>query len=301
MQLAFSTNAYLKFSFGEAVRRLAAIGYAGVEIMADVPHAWPAFLLDEQKQALRDALAKNRLAISNINSFMMHAVNDRRQRYWHPSWIEPDPNYRAIRIDHTLRSLTLARELGAKCITTEPGGPLAPGQSWSAGLALFVEMLKPVIEHAEKEGVLLLIEPEPGLLIETADQFLELMQHIDSPAVGLNFDIGHAYCVGDDPADTIPRLARYIRHFHLEDIAATRAHHHLVPGEGAIDFAATFRAIRQIGYAGWVTIELYPYVDDPDAAAGWLGGLGVVDGKRGHDCLVGMAMAPLPLDLLAVV
>jgi sugar phosphate isomerase/epimerase len=267
MKLAFSTNAYLRFSFAEAVGRLAAIGYAGVEIMADVPHAWPAFMLEEQKQGLRDALAKNNLAISNINSFMMHAIDDRRQRYWHPSWIEPDPNYRAVRIDHTMRALILARELGAKCITTEPGGPLEPGQSWSAALKLFVEMLKPVIAHAEKEGVLLLIEPEPGLLIETADQFLELMRHIDSPAVGLNFDIGHSFCVGDEPATTIPRLAKYIHHFHLEDIAATRVHHHLVPGEGAIDFGATFRAIRQIGYDGWVTIELYPYVDDPDAAA----------------------------------
>jgi sugar phosphate isomerase/epimerase len=267
MQLAFSTNAYLKYPFARAVHRLADIGYAGVEIMADVPHAWPAFLLAEQKQAIRDALAKNGLQISNVNAFMMNAIDDRRQRYWHPSWIEPDPNYRAVRIDHTIRALTLARELGARCITTEPGGPLGPGQSWSDALKLFVEMLKPVIAHAEKERVLLLIEPEPGLLIETADQFLELMQHIDSPAVGLNFDIGHAYCVGDDPATTIPRVAKYIRHFHLEDIAATRVHHHLVPGEGAIDFAATFRAIRQIGYDGWVTIELYPYVDDPDAAA----------------------------------
>ena len=267
MQLAFSTNAYLRFSFAEAVSRLAALGYRGVEIMADVPHAWPAFLLDEQKQAIRAALKKHGLAISNVNAFMMHAVNDRRQRYWHPSWIEPDPHYRAVRIDHTTRAFTLARELGAKCITTEPGGPLDPGQSWSAGLKLFVEMLKPVIAHAEKEGVLLLIEPEPGLLVETADQFLELMRHIDSPAVGLNFDIGHAYCVGDDPATTIPRVAKYIRHFHLEDIAATRVHHHLVPGDGAIDFAATLRAILDIGYNGWVTIELYPYVDDPDGAA----------------------------------
>ena len=122
-------------------------------------------------------------------------------------------------------------------------------------------------EHAEAEGVLLLIEPEPGLLIETADQFLELLQHIDSPAIGLNFDIGHAYCVGDDPAPTIRRLAPYIRHFHLEDIAATRVHHHLIPGEGAIDFASTFQAIKEIDYDGWITIELYPYVDDPDNAA----------------------------------
>jgi sugar phosphate isomerase/epimerase len=267
MDFAFSTNAYLKFPFAEAVRRIAAIGYRGVEIMADVPHAWPAFLLDEQKQAIREALAQNGLAISNINAFMMHAVNDPRQRYWYPSWIEPDRHYRQIRIDHTKRALTLARELGAPCITTEPGGPVEPGASWQSALQLFVEGLKPVAEHAVKEGVLLLVEPEPGLLIETVDQFLELMQHVDAPSIGLNFDIGHAYCVGDDPATTIPRVARYIRHFHLEDIAATRVHHHLVPGDGAIDFAAALRAIRGIGYDGWVTIELYPYVDDPDEAA----------------------------------
>jgi sugar phosphate isomerase/epimerase len=266
-RLAFSTNAYLKFPFAEAVRRLAAIGYAGVEIMADVPHAWPACLLDEQKQAIRQALAEHGMAISNINAFMMNAVSDARQRYWHPSWIEPDRHYRQVRIDHTRRSLTLARELGARCITTEPGGPVEHGGSWSAALRLFLEGLKPVAEHAEKEGVLLLIEPEPGLLIETADQFQELMGHVDSPAVGLNFDIGHFYCVGDDPAATVPRLAQYIRHFHLEDIAASRIHHHLVPGEGAIDFTATFRAIREVAYDGWATIELYPYVDDPDSAA----------------------------------
>jgi sugar phosphate isomerase/epimerase len=267
MRLAFSTNAYLKFSFAEAVQRLAKIGYQGIEIMADVPHAWPACLLGEQKKAICDCIAANGVGISNINAFMMNAINDRRQKYWHPSWIEPDKNYRAIRVDHTIRALTLAKELGSPCITTEPGGPVEKGASWSAALKLFVEELKPVIAHAEKEGVLLLIEPEPDLLIEKAEQFEEFMKHIDSPAVGLNFDIGHFYCVGDEPAPTVKRLAKYTKHYHLEDIAATRVHHHLVPGEGAIDFKATLKAIGETGYNGWITIELYPYVDDPDAAA----------------------------------
>jgi sugar phosphate isomerase/epimerase len=265
--IAFSTNAYLKYPFEEAARRLAAIGYQGLEIMADVPHAWPAFLLEQQKQGIRTALAENRLEVSNINAFMMHAISDSRQHYWHPSWIEPDRHYRQIRIDHTCRALTLARELGASNITTEPGGPVIPGASWSAALKLFLEELKPVVLHAEKVGVLLLIEPEPGLLIENSEQFLELMGKLDSPAVGLNFDVGHFFCVGEDPAMAIGRLARYIRHFHLEDIAATRVHHHLIPGEGAINFEATLAAIRAIGYSGWLTVELYPYVDDPDAAA----------------------------------
>ncbi len=266
MKLAFSTNAYLNFSFPEAVRRLAAIGYAGVEIMADVPHAWPAYLLPEQKQAIRDALTQNQLQIANINAFMMHAVNDHRQKYWHPSWIEPDANYRQIRIDHTKRALTMAKELGAPCITTEPGGPLE-GRTWNECLKLFVEMLKPVVEHAEKEGVLLLVEPEPDLLIETADQYLEFAQHFTSPYLGLNFDIGHSYCVSDDPAATVRRLGPLIRHVHLEDIAATRVHHHLIPGEGVIDFASTLTALKDVGYDGWVTIELYTCHENPDRAA----------------------------------
>jgi sugar phosphate isomerase/epimerase len=54
----------------------------------------------------------------------------------------------------------------------------------------------------------------------------------------------------------------------LEDIAASRVHQHLVPGTGAIDFRGVLDAIAAVSYRGWVTVELYPYVDDPDGAAG---------------------------------
>lgn len=267
MNWAFSSNAYLNYPFAEAARRIAAIGYGGIEVMADVPHAWPAYLLPEQKLAIREAIAENKLTISNINAFMMNAIDDPRQCYWHPSWIEPDPHYRRIRVEHTRKALSLARELGARCITTEPGGPVSPGTSWNSALELFVETVKPVAEHAVREGVQLLVEPEPGLLIETTDQFEEFMSRIDSPAVGLNFDVGHMYCVGEEPANSLRRLARFVRHIHIEDIAASRVHAHLVPGEGAIDFRKVLGTIEEIDYTGWVTVELYPYVKEPDRAA----------------------------------
>lgn len=267
MRLAFSSNAYLRYSFPEAARRIAALGYEGIEVMADVPHAWPAFLLEEQKESIRRAVKDNGLTIANVNAFMMNAVNDSRQRYWYPSWIEPDRHYRQVRIDHTRRALDLAKEIGATCITTEPGGPLAPEQSWDEGLKIFLESLRPIARHAQEIGIDLLVEPEPGLLIETAAQFEMFMEFIDIPSVGLNFDVGHFYCVRDEPVPTLKRLAAHIRHVHLEDIAATRVHHHLIPGDGAIDMPAVLRTLEEIGYNGWVTIELYPYVDDPDQAA----------------------------------
>jgi sugar phosphate isomerase/epimerase len=267
MKLAFSSNAYLRFSIGETIARIAGLGYRGIELLADVPHAWPAGLLEEQKQAIRDALAKHRLTISNINAFMMNAIADPRQPYWYPSYIEPDPHYRAIRREHTKRALALAHEVGAPHITIEPGGPLRPGQSWQAAADVFYEELMPCVEVAEKVGVPILIEPEPGLLIEKFQQYLDFVSGIDSHMVGLNFDIGHAYCVSEDPQDWVAKMAPHTRHYHLEDIAATRVHQHLVPGRGAIDFPATLAAIEKTGYTGWLTVELYPYRDDPDGAA----------------------------------
>lgn len=267
LKLAFSTNAYLRFPFHEVAGRIAAIGYEGLELLADVPHAWPAGLLPGAKQGIRDAMATSGLRFSNVNAFMMNAVADARQPYWYPSFIDPEPNYRQVRIDHTRRALSLCAELGAPHITTEPGGPIAEGQTRQEAIDLFVEVLKPLAEHAESCGVLLLIEPEPGLLLETTDQYLEVAERVNSPSIGLNFDVGHAFCVKEDLPKAIVKLAPHTRHYHVEDIAASRVHHHLVPGTGAIDFPEVFRAIGQTGYKGWVTVELYPFQEDPDTAA----------------------------------
>jgi len=197
---------------------------------------------------------------------MMNAVADPRQPYWHPSWIEPAAEYRAIRREHTKRALRLARELGAPSIQTEPGGPLQPGQPWEAAAQVFYDELMPCVEVAEKEQVLLLIEPEPGLMIETFEQYLEFAGRVDSPWVGLNFDLGHAFCVGQDPERWIAKMAPHTRHYHVEDIAASRVHRHLIPGRGAMDFPAIFREIKTTGYDGWLTVELYPYLENPDQA-----------------------------------
>jgi sugar phosphate isomerase/epimerase len=267
MKLAFSSNAYMAYSVEETIRRVAAIGYTGIEILADVPHAWPAGLLPERVDSLQRALAEHRLEISNVNAFMMNAVADPRQPYWHPSWIDPDPHYRAIRREHTKRALALAAEIGAPHITTEPGGPLAEGQSRREAFDIFYEELMRCLDVAADLAMPLLIEPEPELLIERFDEYLEFVERLDSPYVGLNFDIGHAYCVGEDPQEWIAKMASHTVHYHFEDIAASRVHQHLIPGEGAIDFDATLAAIAKTDYNGWLTVELYPYIDDPDTAA----------------------------------
>jgi len=252
----------MRYPVLDAIDRIALLGYEGMELMADVPHAWPGDWSEAHLSGIRTRLRERGLVLSNINAFMMNAVQD----FWHPSWIERDAGFRQLRVQHTKDALRLARFLGATNITTEPGGPLENGMSYEAAMTLFVEGLQEVLPVAEAEGVLLLVEPEPGLLIENADQFLELADRVHSPAFGLNFDIGHFFCVGEVLSNTIRRLSRWARHYHVEDIAATRVHQHLIPGHGAINFGEVFSAIQATGYAGWATVELYPYLDDPDSA-----------------------------------
>ncbi len=262
MKFAFSSNAFLRTTLLDAILIVSSIGYEGIEIMADVPHAYPANLNAGDVLEIRRALDRSNLEISNINAFMHHADGDT----YHPSWIENDPALRSKRVDYTLRCIDLAGELGAGNISTEPGGPLEDMEREEA-LKIFLHGLRLVEDQARKRKVRILIEPEPGLLIENSGQFLELHKHLDPEVFGINFDIGHFFCVGEDPSLLVHSLKDYTHHFHLEDIASTRVHHHLMPGEGAIDLVTTLNSIGAIGYDGFVTVELYTYEHQAEKAA----------------------------------
>jgi len=255
MNLAFSTNAFKQVSLEESLRQIAECGYAGVEIMADVPHAYPPHLDPRRRKAVADRCRELRLTVTNLNAFTLFAQGDT----WHPSWIEPDAEARGRRIEHTLAAVRLARDLGAPGISLEPGGPLPPALGRDEAMRLYRQGLAQVLPVAEECGVNLLVEPEPNLLIERPEEFEDLVSGLSHARLGLNFDLGHFFCVGVDPAEAARRLAPHIRHVHLEDIAPSREHRHLVPGRGAIDFEVVLEALRDIGYDGWVTVELYPY------------------------------------------
>ena len=264
MKLAFSTNAFKKYPLEESIRVIANIGYEGVEILGDVPHAYPPIFGKERIQLTRDVILEHKIQISNLNAFTLYAI----MNVYHPSWIENDGALRELRVQHTINCLELARKIGSKNISTEPGGPIyGDPLNVSHLIKLFINGLTRTAAIAEKERIKILIEPEPGLLLENSGQFLDFIKNVNSHYVRLNFDIGHFYCVREDPAKLVYKLADYIEHFHLADIATDRVHYHLIPGQGSIDFRSVFKAIHEIGYKGFVTVELYPYQDNPGYAA----------------------------------
>jgi sugar phosphate isomerase/epimerase len=258
VKFGYSTNAFVKFSLSEAVEKIAGLGFGGIEIMADRPHLYPPDWNQETLRQLRDKIRQENLKITNLNSFTLFAVGDT----YLPSWIEPEKERREIRIRHTLECLRVASFLGCRNISVPPGGPLQ-GMSSRRALSLFHEGLEQVAPLAEEIQVKILVEPEPDLLLENSRQFKDFMRDIRSSYVGLNFDLGHFFCVGEDPVEAFRELFPWIGHVHLEDIAADRCHYHLIPGRGAMDLPGALRAILQSGYGGDLSLELYTYADRP--------------------------------------
>lgn len=256
--MGFSTNAFKKNTLEEAIESIAKIGYGAVELMADMHHAYPTTFDTKRRRDTLKRLHDRGLIVSNINAFTHFVDGDT----YHPTWFESDPGRTQLRVDHTIRCIELAAQFGAPTVSIQPGGPLiTSGLLMENAYELFAENLAKCVETARRCDVVLAIEPEPGLIIERASEYWNFKQRFfpDEAYVGMNCDIGHLFCVGEDPAQVIRRMDGEIAHLHLEDIGANRVHQHLTPGRGVIDFVDLFRALREVDYQGSATVELYPY------------------------------------------
>jgi sugar phosphate isomerase/epimerase len=272
--LAFSTNAYTKFTLPEACDRIAAAGYKAVEVLADGQHAWPPEYSEHQARRLKERLAAlgARCIAVNANTAMAYYKPFPSSLTFEPSLISPDEGPRSDRLRIIRQAMTLANRLGAAVVTIT-GGRVAD----LAALGLRVDppqvlrgrlldALEQVVAMADQAGVEVAFEPEPGQFIETTAQLKGLIDEVDHPRFGANLDVGHAWCAGDDPAESVRILGPKVKHLHLEDIKGRR-HFHLIPGLGEIDFRGIARALDEIGYTGAAAVELYTYPDEPDRAA----------------------------------
>jgi sugar phosphate isomerase/epimerase len=263
-KFALSSSAYSRFKFAQAVRHIALAGYAGVELVADAPHGYPPVLNEADRKGMHSALAQSRLAVSNVNAGPMTALRDDLR----PSWIEPDVVLRQERLQHTLDAAQLAKDIGGPSISTLGGGPPDPDVPPDRARTYFLEGLQQVAaDAATKKLPILFIEPRPGLLIETAEQALEVVAQVGAKRLGVTVNTGHFHRGDRDLAAAVRRLGPALGHVHVEDVAPDGSGTVVVPGTGLVDFATLFAALGDIGYDGWLTVEQSGADMHPDDAA----------------------------------
>lgn len=267
MKLSFSTNAFTRHSVFHAVERIAALGYDGVEILADVPHCYPLDLTVAGLDRLRALIDRCSIQVANVNANT--AVGYYGREFWEPlfepSLAHPDGALRKWRIDYTTRCIDLAQALGSPGISVT-SGRMVPGLPPEQALQALRDSLNRVLDHAERKAVRVGVEYEPGLLIENGEELAVFLESLPSPFLGANLDLGHSHVLGEDPDCVLTALAGRVFHLHLEDIKR-RKHYHLIPGEGDMDFEALFATLRKHGYKGFISVELYTYPHQPESAA----------------------------------
>src|SRR3954454_21585754 len=149
IQLAFSTNAFKKNTFEEALRSIAGIGYSAVELMADLHHAHPPLMTTERTAEIRRLLQELHLTVSNVNAFTLFACGDT----YNPTWIDDSPAERARRVGDTKNSIRRGAECGPRTISLQPGGPMI-GATMSRDEAgrRFAEGLEQCVHLAREKG-----------------------------------------------------------------------------------------------------------------------------------------------------
>ena len=267
MKLAFSTNAFTRRTLREAISVIGKTSYAGVEILADKPHWYPAKFSALEAERIRGWLDQAGLAVSNINANCTFGYwkNPPPEPFFEPSLISPQKKLRQARIAMIKNTLHFAAAIGAENISITSGKAL-PTMPPERALAQLGESLKPVLELAEKLNVRVGMECEPMLLIEWATELRALIGEIGSPMLGANLDIGHSVVLGEHIGRTLQLLRGRIWNCHIEDIPG-RKHYHLIPGHGTIDWWKLRRNLLAIGYERFLTVELYTYPDRPEEAA----------------------------------
>ncbi|MAD61812.1 MAG: xylose isomerase [Myxococcales bacterium] len=259
LPFAYSTNGFTQRSLQEAIEIIAGLGYEGVELLGDRPH-WTV----TEGSRLSTADLKSLLQDLNIK---VSNVNGNTAMYFWPEWIpetlfEPslshtDPKVRQKRFDAVLALMDWAKELGAPRVSITSGR--CPGlEPPEVEMAYLSEQVYQLCQVADQLDLELGIEYEPGLLIESWSELLQLIERVNHPRLGANLDLGHAHCAGEDPLEAIEALAGRIWNVHIEDIKGSK-HYHLIPGEGNMPLASYLERLKKLSYTRMVTVELYTY------------------------------------------
>lgn len=237
----------------------ATLGVDGLEFYVGFLEDDPAFLKNT-----KSALDKHRLAMPMLCCS--------------PDFTQPDPALLQAEIDREKRMIELTSFFGGRFCRVLSGQRRA-GLSRAEGVAQVVRVIKSILPFSEKHGVVLTMEnhykdnywqfPE---FAQKMDVFAEIVDQIDSPWFGVNYDPSNAFLAGDDPVALLDRVKhrvvsmhasdRYLKSGTLEDLRkeedsvgyASRLAHGVI-GKGLNNYDAIFSTLNSVGFHGWISIE----------------------------------------------
>ena len=249
MKFAFNTNGAANHRLDDALCLIADAGYDGVALTLDIHHLDP-FAPDFRTELARVAALLRHLHLGCVVETGARFLLDPRAKH-EPTLVTASAEGRARRVEFLSRALEVAAETGADAMSFWAGVP-KPGIDPAQARSWLIEGMEQIVRRAEALGTTAALEPEPGMLIETADDWAALAV----PGLRLALDTGHCLVTGErDPADAVRHFAADIATVSIEDMKPG-VHVHLPFGEGEMDIPGILRALHETGFDKLVCVEL---------------------------------------------
>lgn len=241
----------------EAVKRAASIGAQGLQMYSTSGENSPENLKGAARRELLDFVKSNGLVFSAI-------CGDLGRGFGHK---ELNPEL----IEKSKRILDLAKDLETDVVTTHIG--VVPEDPSHERYKIMQDACRQLAEYADSIGSHFAVETGP----ETSATLKRFLDGLDSTGVGVNLDPANLVMVtGDDPVAAVHNLKRYIVHTHAkdgvmlhktnpeyiygvtpapEDLAGIPFFREVPLGEGSVGFPSYLKALEEIGFKGFLTIE----------------------------------------------
>jgi sugar phosphate isomerase/epimerase len=196
-----------------------------------------------------------------------------------PDFTHPDAGERRRQVERQRAAIDLTVRLGARHCRTLSGQRL-PGLTRDEGVARTLDGIRRSLEYAERRGVVLCMEnhykdgtwryPE---FAQAEDIFLEIVEQIDSPFFGVQYDPSNAVVGGYDPIRFLEKVRHRVVTMHasdrylapgatLDDLRTADGSagyaavlRHGETGKGINDYDTIFRLLAEVRFSGWISVE----------------------------------------------
>jgi sugar phosphate isomerase/epimerase len=196
-----------------------------------------------------------------------------------PDFTHPDPAFRAKEIAKQKDWISMTHTLGGSYCRVL-SGQRRPELSTDQGVGLAAECIEACLPFAQERGITLILENhykddfwEYPEFAQKMDIFCKLVDSIDHPNFGVNYDPSNTFLAGEDPIELLYRVShrvvtmhasdRYLKEGTIEDLRkeeggamgyAKRLSHGEI-GKGLNDYDAIFTELKRVNFNGWISIE----------------------------------------------
>lgn len=233
-------------------------GYRGIEIAPFTLANYVRDITAAQRREIRRLAEQNALEVVGLHWLLANTEG------FHLT--SPELQVRRKTADYIGELARCSAELGGKLMVF--GSPkqrdLLPGVTRAEAMRYGAETLRLALPALEAADVTLALEPlSPTVttFMTTAADGAELARLVDSPRCRLHLD---CLAMSSEPtpiSDLIRRHRSLLAHFHVNDTNSQG------PGFGTINFVPVLKALRDIDYQGWVSVEVFDYTPGPERLA----------------------------------